>query len=524
MLSRFRRPASLLAFFFFLAIPCAARQSTPAPIVSTHSRAVELVHQSMDALGGEEKLRAIHAIEIKGVGVINELEQSERPEGPWLPNFFQSDEVRDFAKFRLKTTTQTRTLNFTGWDNAAWSNPITVVSSGGAAARVAQGKFSPASASSALNDEETLALDPIHIFFMALDASDLRAAPDAQLHGFAQRVIAFTWKGAPVRVFLSSYSHLPTCIEITRTRSADIFQGPWGDVTMRTSFATWSLDPSGMRYPRQWSLEMNGQPYSTYTANELKFNPSFSEEDFAIPEDVRKASLAAARDLDQIPVGSASRPPVEIAPGIEYMQAGFSATEIRQSDGIVIVEAVVSSGYSAKIIEDAQKRFPGLPIKAVVTTSDAWPHLGGIREYVARGIPVYALDLNKPILTRVIDAPHKLHPDALAKNPRAPKFTFVSRRTALGTGENRIEIIPFRTVTGERQMMVYFPGAKIVYTSDIFSMGRNGDLFLPQTAQEAVDAITREKLAVDSVYGMHYNPMPLQQLRDAVAKFLTPNG
>jgi hypothetical protein len=300
----------------------------------------------------------------------------------------------------------------------------------------------------------------------------------------------------------------------------DIFQGPWGDVAIRTLFATWSLDPGGVRYPRQWSKEMNGQPYSTYIVNELKFNPTVNEEDFAIPEDVRQASIVLARDLDEIPVGGSSRPPIEIAPGVEYMVAGFSATEIRQSDGIVILEAVVSSGYSAKIIEDAQKRFPGLPIKAVVTTSDSWPHIGGIREYVARGIPIYALDLNRPILTRMIAAPHKLHPDPLARTPRAPKFTFVSQRTMLGAGENRIEMIPFRTATGERQMMVYFPGQKLVYTSDLFAFRRDGSMYLPQFAKEAADAITRENLDATRIYGLHYNPIPFQQLRDAIAKFM----
>ena len=203
---------------------------------------------------------------------------------------------------------------------------------------------------------------------------------------------------------------MPTCIEITRARPSDYFQGPWGDVTMRTSFATWSLDPSGVRYPRQASKEMNGQPYSTYTVNEIKFNPAVNEEDFAIPEDVRNASTAAAQDLDEIPLGSPGRPPVEIAPGVEYVQGGFSVTEIRQRNGIIILEAVVSSGYSAKIIEDARKRFPGLPIKSVVTTSDAWPHLGGIREYAARGIPIYSLDLNRPILTRMMAAPQQRTP------------------------------------------------------------------------------------------------------------------
>jgi hypothetical protein len=519
---RFLRCASSAALLLLFAISAAGQKSTQPPAASTH--ALELIHQSMDALGGEEKLRAIHGIEIKGIGVLNELEQSERLEGPWLPSFFQSDELRDFAQFRMRTTTQNRTLNFTGWDNAAWSNPAINLTSGGAAVRTAQGKFAPNPATWALDDEETLAFDPLHIFILALDAPDVHTAPDVQLHGFAQHVIAFTWKGEQVRILVSSYTHMPTSVEVTRARLTDYYQGPWGDVTVRTSFATWSLDPSGVRYPREWAKELNGQPLSTYTANEIKFNPPINEEDFAIPDDVRKASIAAAHDLDEIPVVSTTRPPIEIAPGIVYVQGGWSVTEIRQPDGIVILEAVISSGYSAKIIEDAQKRFPGLPIKAVITTSDSWPHLGGIREYAARGIPIYALDLNKPILTRMMNAPHTIHPDALAKNPRTPKFTWVSQRTALGTGENHLEIFPFRTVTGERQLMVYFPGAKVVYTSDLFALSRNGDLYLPQTAQEAVDAITRENLAVDRAYGMHYNPMPYQQLLDALTKYLTPKA
>jgi hypothetical protein len=523
MPSRLLRSASLTGIALLLTLSGTAQQSAHAPAAPSHTSAVELIHKSLNALGGEEKIRAVHALEIKGIGIIDQLEQSERPEGPWLPNFIQSEEVRDFAQNRMRTSLQTRTLNFTAWDNSDWSTPAVTVTAGGASARLAQGKFTPISAARVWDDQETLALDPLRVLLTALDAKDLRVAPDIQFHGFAQHVIAFSWNGELVRVFLNSYSDMPTSVEATRARPMDGFQSPWGDITMRTDFATWALDPSGVRYPRQWSKEMNGQPYSTLTANEVKINPATKEEDFAIPEDVHKASIAAARDLDEIPVGSPSRPPVEIAPGVEYMVAGFSATEIRQPDGIVILEAVVSSGYSAKMIEDAQKRFPGLPIKAVITTSDSWPHIGGIREYVARGIPIYALDLNKPILTRMVAAPHKLHPDALAKSPRPAKFTFVSKRTSLGAGENRIEIIPLRTVTGERQMMIYFPGLKLVYTSDLFSLGRNGDLFLPQTAQEAIDAIIREKLDVDRVYGMHYSPMTLLQLRDALAKFLASN-
>jgi hypothetical protein len=39
-----------------------------------------------------------------------------------------------------------------------------------------------------------------------------------------------------------------------------------------------------------------------------------------------------------------------------------------------------------------------------------------------RGFPVYILDVNVPLLERLVKAPHTLEPDALAKNPREPQW------------------------------------------------------------------------------------------------------
>ena len=94
-----------------------------------------------------------------------------------------------------------------------------------------------------------------------------------------------------------------------------------------------------------------------------------------------------------------------------------------------------------------------MPIKAAVTTSDAGPYLAGIREYVARGVPIYALDLNLPILKRMIEAPHTSFPDLLAKSPRTPKFQVVTGKTVVDDGDNRFETYPMLGETSERQMI-----------------------------------------------------------------------
>src|SRR5205807_6709599 len=198
-----------------------------------------------------------------------------------------------------------------------------------------------------------------------------------------------------------------------------------------------------------------------------------------------------------------------------FIPGSWNTTLVRQTDGIVVLEAPISSGYSVKVLAEAEKRWPRVPVKAVITTSDSWPHLAGIREYVARGIPIYAVDLNIPILTRFVSAPRAGFPDALQKNPKKPNFHPVSGKTLLGTGSNRMEIYPLRGETSERQMMVYFPEDKLLYGSDPFQLDEHG-YFYPQTVWELVHAVEREKLAVDTFFMMHVGPTPWSDLPKAI--------
>lgn len=376
--------------------------------------------------------------------------------------------------------------------------------------------MTPGPMSAAQDTEEILDLGPERVLLAALDAGDLRSEADTILHGFMHHVVGFMWHAKPVRIFLSGYTTFPTAVEVTRTRPYSVFWSPWGDVTTRTTFSFWQLEPGGVHYPRQWNFGSNGQPDWTLTLNEVTFNVPLKEEAFAIPEDVKKAFATRARTIEEFPLGSSNDPPQELAPGVVQVRGAWNVTEVKQDDGIVIIEGPISDGYSAKVIADAEKRFNGLPIKALITTSDAWPHVGGLREYVARGIPVYALDLNRPILEKLFAAPHRLNPDALEKRPQAAKITYLAKAAELGKGENRIVIYPLRELTGERQMVIYFPARKLLYSSDLFQRAPSGGFFLPQTLWEAVDAVRRKKLEVKTDFGMHVGPTGWNDIEAAV--------
>ena len=105
----------------------------------------------------------------------------------------------------------------------------------------------------------------------------------------------------------------------------------------------------------------------------------------------------------------------------------------------------------------------GAAIKAVLSTSNSWPHTGGVRYAVAQGLPVYILDLNRPLLDKMMSAPHTLDPDALekTKNTTHARWRIVAGKEVIGNGENRMELYLLRGSSTERQYMGYFPDSRL---------------------------------------------------------------
>jgi glyoxylase-like metal-dependent hydrolase (beta-lactamase superfamily II) len=331
-----------------------------------------------------------------------------------------------------------------------------------------------------------------------------------------QHVVGFTFDGLRCRLFLNRWTHLPTLLEVTRDDSI------WGDVVERRWFGFWTLEAGGLMYPRQTTTEWNGLPFMDETVQGLTVDGPIDETLFAIPAEAKAAFAANASAA--VGMGSLTLDPsraVALADWLVQLPGGFNVALVNQPDGVVIIEGTTSSGYSQAVIAEAEKRFPGRPIKAVVTTSDAWPHIAGMREYVARGTPIYALDLNVDILTRLASAPRTFSPDALARAPKRPDFRPVSDRVTIGSGETRMELIPVRGETGERMMLAWFPGLRTLYSSDLIQRNRPGSptpFFMPSMVAEVVDAARREGLTdVQQAFGMHLPPMPWTTIVEAVA-------
>src|SRR4051812_50221919 len=97
-----------------LCLATALALAVPQP--TTGARAI--VTRAINALGGEPALRAIKTLQIESIGHDYFIDQSERPEGPFVTRYVQTSEKRDVAAGRSRLESQQRFLQVPDWAGA----------------------------------------------------------------------------------------------------------------------------------------------------------------------------------------------------------------------------------------------------------------------------------------------------------------------------------------------------------------------------------------------------------------------
>ena len=471
----------------------------------------QCVELALDAMGGRDRLEQIKTVRVTTIGHTALAEQSYR-QAPFITSYERGKTTLDLASQRVL---REATLTWPESDPGQSENvSVWVAGPDGCVRRAKQGD-SPCSLGDLHSARQMLTLGPERLLLTAYHAADLRFEAPEMLRATSHAVVAFAWQKVPVRVLLNAFNHLPDAVETTQ-QFYDFWYF-WGDVHQKTYFDNWQLF-HGLVYPTNCVEERNGLLWRSTQALDVEFNVSIDDKSFVMDSNIAKKSVTSPgwnRPFrpDQAAV---------LAKGVDLFLGSWNATVIKQPDGLVILEAPISGIYTQGVIEEARKRYPGAPIKAVLSTSDSWPHTGGVRFAVAEGFPVYILDLNLPLLERVVKAPHTLEPDALAKNPREPQWKIVSDKVEVGSGENRLELHPLRGASTERQYLVYFPDSRLLYGSDTLVLNDDGSLYDPELLREVAQAVRRANLAVDTIFAMHQGPVPWRQALDLIAKSQRP--
>ena len=425
-----------------------------------------LVDSARHAMGPEPT----HAVRIVGIQHTFMLGNAERAEGPWRTIYARFAALYDAAEGHLRLTSQPLSAGFGGPSVAILSDSV----------------MAGGSATSYEDWLDRINASPERALALAAVSPSLHVVGTKQRYGLTFDVVEFPWRNGHMRIELERETHLPDVVEIVRLYPKDFRRAPFGESTVRFEYVDWQIHPGGWWWPMQHKVSLNGEPLRDLTIDSVTASDQSPPADsFAISDSARAQFAASrARAPDVIRVGSIA-PPTELAPGILRVPELWAMTVVRQDDGLVIFEAHQSAQFLHETIDTARRRYPGVPVKALVMTSDPWAHLGGVREAMALGIPIYVNARSIPFLTKM---------------GKAPKFIPITGKVTIGAGTNRLELYPVGGLYGERMTMVYFPERRLLYGADLVFPNDPGPGYDPTPATDLRRAVERAHLAVDSVF------------------------
>jgi glyoxylase-like metal-dependent hydrolase (beta-lactamase superfamily II) len=464
----------------------------------------EIVLASAEAIGGVDRLRSIRGVRVEEMGTEYLISTVTRRDAP--PRMIS----QTIATLRSAADSGIRRTLVQVVPMRAGALASTTVVSHGAAAVVRGNGLVPASVFDLETSTEELLLSPERVLLTALDAKDLRLERDTTIGAIRHHVVSLGIDGARVRLFMDSASGFPTRVEIVRAYPSSVFWAMWGDLTLVTAWSAWAMEQGGVWYPRQRSVSLNGEAFREYVVSSLDLAASPAPDSLAIPDSVRAAfASVAARQRSLAERGTLPMlTPSPIAPTAVLYQGGYQSAAVKQADGIVIIEAPESPAKSRAVLADVATRWPGTRVKAVITTSPMWMHIGGLREYAARGVPIYALDANVPVVRSLLSAPYAQAPDSLAKVRVAPVIRSVGHLTTIGQGAQRLELRPARGQQSSLMMLVYLPEQRLLYASDVVLPDAFEPVFAAGYWEELARVVKREGLTVERVFAEHLPPTP----------------
>jgi glyoxylase-like metal-dependent hydrolase (beta-lactamase superfamily II) len=143
---------------------------------------------------------------------------------------------------------------------------------------------------------------------------------------------------------------------------------------------------------------------------------------------------------------------------------------VAQRDGIVVIEAPLSEQRSDAVMAKVRELYPGKRITGVINTHAHFDHAGGLRSYVAAGVPVITLKRNADYYARAWAAPHTLNPDRQSKMKRKPAFRTFDTKLSITDDTHPIEVLAIEG-SGHNDVfaMVYLPKDRVLVEADAWT-------------------------------------------------------
>ena len=234
----------------------------------------------------------------------------------------------------------------------------------------------------------------------------------------------------------------------------------WGQVHVEFVWSLWQQSGSAF-VPTAAARVVDRFKEITRTLSSFEFLDRGQAPDFTIP--------AGSEPGNPTPLFLQPLPPQKIAVSEDFFLAsnpGYTEGFALLDGKVYIFDATQGEARAKQDLELIHAAFPGRHPFVLVVSDLAWPHIAGVRFWVAQGATVVSHRTSRDFLARVIDRRWTRASGELEKRRNQVKFSFVpvDRELMLAGGKVRILAIP--GTENEGAVMAYLKDQHFLWACD----------------------------------------------------------
>jgi glyoxylase-like metal-dependent hydrolase (beta-lactamase superfamily II) len=464
----------------------------------------QAIQDAAVALGGAERIQAVRSLVIEGEGVAGNIGQNVLPDDK-LQNWTVTEYKRSmdlvngrWAMQQLRTPTfpyapgpfQRQNQGLDG--DVAWN----VGGPQNAAIR--------ASAMTARDRRVEALHHPLTAIRAALDPTS--KISNFRNEGLLQVFDVTTAKGDTITLGIDRTTHLPQHIRSTA------YHPNLGDVVIQTTSADYA-DAGGFNLPKHITTRQDQDIV-------LDLNVSATTVDADVGDLAAPAEVVAAAEPPMLPVYEIV--PQPLAKGIWLLPGSHNSVVFEFADHLTLLEVPLNESRAQAVIAAAKALVPAKPLTHVIVTHHHFDHSGGLRAAVAEGLTIIADRNMESFIDRMVERPHTIVQDTLAKDPKVAKIDSVEDQMMLKDDAMEVRLYHVKNLDHAGTMLMAFvPSEGLLINSDLYGPG-----FATFPAWDTMLANIAERgLKVDKHLPIHG---PLQTAKDAAdtvaAKTAKPAG
>jgi len=347
---------------------------------------------------------------------------------------------------------------------------------------------------------------PLNVWAMLddwLGASDVQAVEECVYRDFPRTVLTRTSARGLERLFLDPKTGFPVKLERQEPHYL------WGQVRVEYVYATWQRMGEAT-LPASYRL-VDGEKQIERIVAPTRLISRDSAPRLTVP-----ASQPMSLELPAYLIPAAPDTVRVDAKTFLLKNRGYTETVTLRHDTVYVLEATQSETRAQQDSAWVGRLFPGKHPIVVVVTDLAWPHVAGVRYWVAQGATIVSHVSSKDFLTKVVEHRWTAAPDLLESRRTTARLRFRAVRDSLRLAGGDLLAFGLGGIGSENAIGVFARDGAFLWASDYIQNLREPTSYL----DEVYTTVHRLGLTPTLVAAQH---IPLTKW-EALLGLVTQNG